>query len=66
LLPLRSWIGVIGLLSAALLHGAETPIPAPPTEWVTDTAHFLSPETVQSLDARLAAYEQATGHQLIV
>ena len=53
-------------MSAALLYAAETPIPPSPTQWVTDTANFLSPETVRSLDARLAAYQQATGHQLIV
>jgi len=53
-------------VSAALLYAAETPIPPSPTQWVTDTANFLSPETVRSLDARLAAYQQATGHQLIV
>jgi uncharacterized protein len=57
---------VIVLVSAALLYAAETPIPPSPTQWVTDTANFLSPETVRSLDARLAAYQQATGHQLIV
>jgi uncharacterized protein len=57
---------LIVLVSAALLYSAETPIPPSPTEWVTDTAHFLSPETVGSLNARLAAYQQATGHQLIV
>ncbi len=51
---------------AAILHAAETPIPQSPTEWVTDTANFLSPETVRTLNARLAAYEQRTGHQLIV
>jgi len=50
----------------ALLYAAETPIPPSPTQWVTDTANFLSPEAVRSLNARLAAYEQATGHQLIV
>jgi uncharacterized protein len=57
---------IIVLVSTALLYAAETPIPGSPTEWVTDTANFLSPETVRSLDARLAAYERATGHQLIV
>jgi uncharacterized protein len=57
---------LIVLASAALLYAAETPIPASPTEWVTDTANFLSPEAVRSLNARLAAYQQATGHQLIV
>jgi uncharacterized protein len=56
----------ICLVSIALLHASETPIPPSPTQWVTDTANFLSPETVRSLDVRLAAYEQATGHQLIV
>ena len=57
---------LIVLVSAALLYAAETPIPLSPTEWVTDTANFLSPEAVRSLNARLAAYQQATGHQLIV
>jgi uncharacterized protein len=54
------------LVFNALLYGAETPIPPSPTEWVTDNANFLSPETVRSLNTRLAAYAQATGHQLIV
>ncbi len=62
----RSLLIVVIFVSAVLLHAAETPIPPSPTQWVTDTANFLSPETVHSLDARLAAYEQATGHQLIV
>jgi uncharacterized protein len=62
----RSLVAPLVLVSAALLYAAETPIPPSPTEWVTDTANFLSPAAVQSLNARLAAYEQATGHQLIV
>jgi uncharacterized protein len=62
----RSLLVLIVLVSAALLYAAETPIPPSPTEWVTDTANFLTPETVRSLNARLATYEQATGHQLIV
>ena len=66
-MPLRrSLLVLIVLVSAALLYAAETPIPPSPTQWVTDTANFLSPEAVRSLDARLAAYEKATGHQLIV
>jgi uncharacterized protein len=66
LLPRRVFPSLLVLVSTALSYAAETPIPPSPTEWVTDTANFLSPETVRSLDARLAAYEQATGHQLIV
>ena len=54
------------LIWAAGLFGAETPIPNSPTQWVTDTANFLSPQTVSALNARLAQYEQTTGHQLIV
>lgn len=54
------------LLAAGFIHAAETPIPPAPNRWVTDTAGFMSAEAARSLDARLAAYERATGHQLIV
>jgi uncharacterized protein len=54
------------LVSAARLHAAETPIPSAPTRWVTDTANFMSPSAASSMDSRLEAYEQSTGHQLIV
>jgi uncharacterized protein len=53
-------------LSAAFAHAAETPLPPPPTEWVTDTANFMSSGAASSLNSRLAGYEQSTGHQLIV
>jgi uncharacterized protein len=66
LLPRRSLFLFLALASAGPVYGAETPIPAPPTQWVTDNANFLSPQAVQSLNARLAGYERATGHQLIV
>ena len=54
------------LVGTAILCGAETPIPEAPTQWVTDTANFLSPETVQTLNARLRQFEEKTGHQVIV
>lgn len=54
------------LLWAVVLRAAETPIPPSPDRWVTDTANFLSAETARSLDARLKAYEQTTGRQLLV
>ena len=58
---------VLGLfVSAVRLNAAETPIPAAPTRWVTDTANFMSPAAASSLDARLLGYAQSTGHQLIV
>jgi uncharacterized protein len=42
---------------------------APPEalhRWVTDEAKALSPVTRESLEARLGAYEQQTGHQVVV
>jgi uncharacterized protein len=54
------------LVSAARLSAAETPIPAAPTRWVTDTANFMSPAALSSLDSRLEGYERSSGHQLIV
>jgi uncharacterized protein len=53
-------------IAAARLNAAETPIPPAPTRWVTDTANFMSPEAVRSLDSQLEGYERSTGHQLIV
>jgi len=45
---------------------ADIKIPPSPSRWVTDTAGFLSPGTIQTLDARLEAYAQQTGHQVVV
>jgi uncharacterized protein len=67
LFPRRISLSLLfALLLTGPVYGAETPIPASPTQWVTDNANFLSPATVQSLNARLADYERRTGHQLIV
>ena len=57
---------LIFLVSAAWIYAAETPIPPAPARWVTDTANFISPDATRALDARLSAYEQGTGHQLLV
>ena len=40
--------------------------PPAPTRWVTDQVGFLSPGTRASLDARLEAYERASGHHVLV
>lgn len=45
---------------------SETPIPPPPTKFVTDTAGFLSPSTVDSLSRSLGQYERDSGHQILV
>ena len=56
---------LVALLAGAVAQ-AETPIPPPPTEWVTDRAAFLSPAAVSELDERLAGYAQESGHQIVV
>jgi uncharacterized protein len=52
------------LLSVSLFAAGE--IPPAPTRWVTDGAAFLSEPARRTLDARLQAYEQQTGHQVLV
>ena len=59
---------------AAVLLGVGVSVPAQakfaapqsPARWVTDDTAFLSPATRDTLDAELQAYEQRTGHQVIV
>ena len=57
-LLLLAWLVVAGDAFAAA--------PPAPERWVTDTAGVLSAAERDDLDARLQAYEQATGHQVIV
>lgn len=45
---------------------AAAPSPPAPTRWVDDEAGFLSPSVRRAVDARLEAYEHATGHQVVV
>jgi uncharacterized protein len=40
--------------------------PPAPARWVEDQATFISASTRDALDARLEAYQRATGHQIIV
>jgi uncharacterized protein len=67
---LSRWL-VVALATALLLlvggaHAAEAPIPEPPARWATDTVGLLDPATVQQIDRRLQAYEQKSGHQIVV
>lgn len=61
-------IGFLLLLSSVLAFSgaADLKIPPPPDRWATDTAGFISPETLQTLDGMLEAFDQQTGHQVIV
>jgi uncharacterized protein len=62
----RSLVFLLLLFLPAISARAETPIPAAPTEWVTDNASLLSTQAVESNNARLQNYERETGHQIIV
>ena len=57
-LLLFAWLVVAG--------NAYEAAPPAPERWVTDTAGVLSAVERDDLDARLQAYEQQTGHQVIV
>lgn len=62
-------IPVLVLLLAAWALPAlaqEFKIPPTPDHFVTDNAGVLSSDTRDSLEKELAAYEKATGHQVIV
>ncbi len=67
---LRGGLGLVALallvLATSAAGRAETPIPAAPTAWVTDTAGFLSAQSASTLNGRLRAYERQTGHQILV
>ncbi len=53
-------------LAMLTVLAAAAPSPPAPTRWVEDDAGFLSPSAHRALDARLEAYERATGHQVVV
>ena len=46
--------------------GAQAPLPPPPQQWVTDSEGFLSPPIQARLNQRLATYQRATGHSVLV
>lgn len=56
--------GAVALPARAL--AAEAPIPPTPARFITDTVGFVSPATRDAIDARLQAYQRATGHQVVV
>jgi uncharacterized protein len=65
--PAPAVAAIVLLALAPTPHAlAETPIPTPPTSFVTDRASFLSPDAAARLSDRLARYERASGHQVIV
>jgi uncharacterized protein len=59
-------LAALALVAAVAAAPAQPATPAPPTRWVEDHAAMLSPAARDALDARLAGYERATGHQVVV
>jgi uncharacterized protein len=57
---------VSAALAILVALAAAAPTPPTPTRWFEDHASFVSPSTRAALDARLEAYERATGHQIVV
>jgi uncharacterized protein len=57
---------LIAVVAACATAWAQAPMPDAPSGWVTDRARLLSLETAARLDARLAAFERASGHQVLV
>jgi uncharacterized protein len=60
------WTCSLLLLVGLSSFAAGTGIPPPPTQFVTDSANFISPSTRLTLEQRLESYERQTGHQLLV
>jgi uncharacterized protein len=52
--------------TAGIARADEPSIPPAPQRWVTDRAGLLSPAVLTRLDGKLEAYEQKTGHQIVV
>ena len=59
-------IGLLAGLWGGLLLGAQAAPPPPPVRWVTDGSNLLSPAMREGLDLRLKAYQEGTGHQVLV
>jgi uncharacterized protein len=59
------WVALWLALASPVASATETPIPPPPTSFVTDESGLLSPEARGELDRKLEAYEAQTGHQVI-
>jgi uncharacterized protein len=57
-------LAVVAALLAASAIALD--IPAPPTTYVTDTAHVLSEADAHALNEKLAAFEQRSGAQFII
>jgi uncharacterized protein len=65
-LPLAAAAAALAVSTASSAQSKEMPIPAAPTQWVTDNANFITPSELEKLNVQLRANEAQTGHQVIV
>ena len=59
------WL-LLPLFAAAVIAAAADPLPAKPTQFVSDKAGILSSQTIAALNSRLEAFERDTSNQVIV
>lgn len=59
-------LGIVLAFTAGTARANEPSIPPAPQRWVTDRAGLLSPAALTRLDGKLEAYQQKTGHQIVV
>jgi uncharacterized protein len=57
---------VLALAMPAAARAAAVPIPPTPSRWATDTAEFLTPATLQSVDRTLEDFERSSSNQVLV
>ena len=64
----RFWrcLVLAAVLSSAVLASAADRLPAKPSQFVSDKAGILSPQTIAALNSRLEAFERDTSNQVIV
>ena len=64
-LRLLAWV-LLGMVWCLAAQAAEVPIPPAPTRWATDTAGWISPDNLATIDRALENYEKVKGHQVLL
>lgn len=65
-LRVRLLAAAAALLWLAAGAAGQVKIPPAPAQWVTDTAGFLTPSAADALNSALRAFDERTGHQVLV
>ena len=65
--PFWRWLPLFAAaFASAVIAAATDPLPPKPTQFVSDRAGILSPQTIAALNSRLEAFERDTSNQVIV